>query len=111
MQWGEVIRRLREDKGLNQTNLGEMIGVDKATIVRWERDGKIKTQYLEKIAKALGIELNKLYAIHSNPDILNEPVSSYKIKDQISVMVTLDGSLSNLEEWMLKLKKLNAALN
>ena len=37
-KFAERLRTLREAKGLTQTELGEMIGVSKLTIGRWERD-------------------------------------------------------------------------
>lgn len=110
MEWGEIIRRIREQKELTQQNIADDIGVDKTTIIRWEQEGNIKTAQLEKLAKALGIELAELYYYHSNPTLLNEPLAYYKSKKKVSVMVELDGSVATLDDWCLTLKKLNAAL-
>ena len=110
MDWGEIIRRIREDKGLSQQNLADEVGVDKTTIIRWEKEGKVKTEHLQTIAKALKVELSELYAYHTNPTLLNDPLSYYKRKTKVSVLVELDGSLSTLDEWFATLKKLNAAI-
>lgn len=64
MEWGEIVRRLREQKGLTQQNLADELKVDKTTIVRWEQDGNIKTPQLEKIARALSMEPSRLYEYH-----------------------------------------------
>ncbi|HSV27940.1 MAG TPA: helix-turn-helix transcriptional regulator [Candidatus Omnitrophota bacterium] len=37
MQWGANIRRLRAARGWKQVVLAEMLGVDQATVSRWER--------------------------------------------------------------------------
>jgi len=63
IEWhiGDVIAKLRRAKRMNQTQLGEKVGVNKATIVRAE-DGDVKVArdtYI-KIARELGTELAAL---------------------------------------------------
>lgn len=111
MDWGEVIRRIRENKDLTQQNIADELGVDKTTIIRWEQEGNIKTPQLEKLAKAFKMELSDLYKYHSEPLLLSEPHSFYaKAKTKVSIMVELDGSVSTLDSWFATLKKLNAAI-
>lgn len=77
MKWGAVIRRIREDKGMTQQNIADELGVNVTTIVRWEQEDNIKTPQLEKIAKALGVKLSDLYSYHTNPSLLEDPLTLY----------------------------------
>lgn len=110
MEWGEIIRRIRQDKGLTQENVADELGVDKTTIIRWEQSGKIKADQIEKLAKVFGVELSQLYAYHTEPSLLEDPLAYYKTKTKITVTVELDGSLDTLHQWFATLKKVNAAL-
>lgn len=110
MEWGDIIRRIRQDKGLTQENVAEELGVDKTTIIRWEQSGKIKADQLEKLAKVFGIELAQLYAYHTEPSLLEDPLAYYKAKTKVSITIELDGSMDTLNQWFATLKKLNAAL-
>lgn len=110
MEWGDIIRRIRQDKGLTQENVAEELGVDKATIIRWEQSGKIKVDQLEKLANVFGIEIAQLYTYHAEPSLLEDPIAFYRTKKKISVTIELDGSLDTLNQWFATLKKVNAAL-
>ena len=52
---GERIKKWRLERGLFQVDLAKRIGVDKMTIVNWEK-GRTKPikQYLERLEKILG---------------------------------------------------------
>lgn len=58
-----IIRELREHAGLTQTELAERSGVSRATVNRIE-NGKeeTSTKTLEKIASALGVCVEELFA-------------------------------------------------
>lgn len=46
----------RDDKGLTQAELGELLGVDSNTVARWERGEHLpQKQYWAKIAERTGI--------------------------------------------------------
>lgn len=111
MELNEVIRRVREDKGLTQQNVADEIGVDVGTIIRWEKNGtKIKSEFLEKIAVVFEKTVAELYNYRDNPGMLNEPLEYYNSQKKISILVQLDGTTNTLNEWFVTLKKLNAAL-
>jgi DNA-binding XRE family transcriptional regulator len=58
---GERIRRFRLEKGLYQTQLGELAGVDEMTIVSWEKDRTVpRGERLRRLAQALGIRREQL---------------------------------------------------
>ena len=55
---GQRIREARKDKGLTQSELGNILGVSKVTVNRYETGGQNLTlETLEKITKALDKEL------------------------------------------------------
>lgn len=60
IEWtiGDVIAKLRAGRRMNQTALGERVGVNKATIVRAEDgDPKVARDTYLKIAEVLGTDL------------------------------------------------------
>lgn len=111
MELNEVIRRVREDKGLTQQNVADELSVDVGTIIRWEKVGtKIKSEYLEKLAKVFETTVSELYNYRDNPSLLNEPFQYYQSQKKVSILVQLDGTSNTLNEWFATLKKLNAAI-
>ena len=59
---GELVRKLRKEKGLTLQDLSEKVGVNYVNLSLIER-GKSNTnpQTVFKLAKALGIEYDQLY--------------------------------------------------
>lgn len=113
MEIGEIVRRLREDKGLTQPELADLIKMERTSIYRYENDQtKVPNNVLEKIAEALGTTVPDIYAIKENPLILEDPVTFYrgKSQDRIQLIVTLDGTLGTLNSWISTMKKVNASL-
>lgn len=56
---GEVIRRTRKERNLTQTELGEMIGVQKSQISRIERNAKnVTIETILRVFKALKAKVN-----------------------------------------------------
>lgn len=58
---GATIRRLREEKGLSQGQLGDIIGVGSKTVSKWETaKGLPDISLIEPLAKALGVSVMEL---------------------------------------------------
>ncbi|NHB70380.1 helix-turn-helix transcriptional regulator [Bacteroidales bacterium M08MB] len=56
---GEVIKRTRKERHLTQTELGEMIGVQKSQISRIERNAKnVTIETILRVFKALKAKVN-----------------------------------------------------
>jgi len=56
---GEVIKRTRKERNLTQTELGEMIGVQKSQISRIERNAKnVTIETILRVFKALKAKVN-----------------------------------------------------
>ncbi|MGP1376397.1 MAG: LexA family protein [Bulleidia sp.] len=57
MNTGEIIKKLREEKGLTQEQLGKLIGVQKSAVAKYERGliQNLKRQTIEKLAEIFGV--------------------------------------------------------
>ena len=61
MDFGENLRRIRQEKGLTQLQLAKMVGVTQPNIAQYERGSKQPTiPTASAIAKALGCALSDL---------------------------------------------------
>lgn len=60
---GQRIKELRKNKNLNQAQLAEIVGVETTSICKMESGNHFpKEDNLEKIAKALDVEIKDLFA-------------------------------------------------
>lgn len=65
---GSRIATLRKDRGLTQTQLGEMIGVSQQQVVSFEKGRrKVPVSALPKLSKALGVPVEELIGTESKP--------------------------------------------
>ena len=70
------LRETRDRKGLSQQRLADIIGVNRATIRRWETgESKITLDMATKIARALGVTTDELMSAPSE-DNKNAPAGS-----------------------------------
>lgn len=61
--FGNFICQLRTEKGLSQTQLGDMLGVTNKAVSKWENGtAKPNTSLLPKIAEILGVTVEELFA-------------------------------------------------
>lgn len=75
MDIGEKIRTARLEKGMTQQELGELLGVQKSAIAKYEngRVVNIKRSTLKKISDILGIRPSELiFDANSNPKEMAE---------------------------------------
>ena len=89
MEVGELIKEARLAKGLTQEELGNLVGVQKSAIAKYEngRVVNIKRSTLQKLATALNLKGSDLI-IQSNP----------KEAAEISARVLTDSDLRELVE-------------
>ena len=63
----EVLRRLREERGLTRAELEAMSGVDRETIYAWEAGRRVPSaRRLAQVARALGAKLDDFFASTSD---------------------------------------------
>ena len=71
---GAVIKRLREEKGITQSQLADMIGVSDKAVSKWETSkGLPDITLIEPLGKALGVSVAELL---SGETVTNRNISS-----------------------------------
>ena len=70
MTTSEIIKRLRKERGLTQEQLGQIIGVQKSAIAKYEsgRVENLKRSSIEKLAKFFDVSPSYLLGITDNVD-------------------------------------------
>lgn len=98
---GDVVRRLREQRGWSQSELAERAGVHKNSVGRIENhDGDPKEGTLRAIAGAFELELDRLYGMVPRPapparqeaEPLDVDVYTGYVKDDLPVITEGDAS-------------------
>ena len=77
MKFGEKVRRLRNEKGLSQPELGKLCGLSLRTIRNYEVDGRYPKQreVYSKLAAALGCDVN--YLLSENEEVVLQAKQTY----------------------------------
>ena len=61
--FGNFLAELRAEKGLSQSELGEMLGVTNKAVSKWENGtAKPNTKLIPELAKVLGVSVEELFA-------------------------------------------------
>jgi len=77
MNVGEFIRMMRREKGLTQEELGELLGVKKSAISRWESGERgITLKNIRNISKIMNVPLDALLEHDENHQPGESPVTS-----------------------------------
>lgn len=63
-KFSETLRKLREEKGLSQKQLGKQMFVNHSTIARWENGTRLPdAAMISRLAKCLGVDTNALFRL------------------------------------------------
>lgn len=64
--FAENLRKLREDRGLSQSQLGKRMFVNQSTVARWENGSRLPdAAMMLRLAKCLGVDVNTLLQLAS----------------------------------------------
>ena len=114
MNIGEKIRKVREAKGLSQKEISAMVNMDQSQYSKIENDKTDPTtSTLEKIAKALGIDVPELFV---SDKIFKDINSADKtIMEKLRLIELLDSkeqqSIYNIVDGLVASKKLRDTLS
>lgn len=79
MSVGATIKKLRQDKGMTQAELGGLLGVKKAAVQKWESGQvqNLKHETIKKLCEVFG--KNPSVFIFNEAEILNEEQLKYEV--------------------------------
>lgn len=67
--FSETLRRLREDRGLTQEQLGKKVFVNHSTVARWEKGSRLPdAAMILRLAKCLGVDANMMFQLVSQSE-------------------------------------------
>ncbi len=76
IRFPEILRSLREKRGISQKQLGEMMFVDHSTVARWENGTRLPdATMILRLAKCLGVDVGTLFPLADqgweSPNVIN----------------------------------------
>lgn len=113
---GEIVSQVLRQKGINLTQLAPDLGIRRQTLYNQLDMANMKTTYILKIGELIGVDFTELIPslkkeILNTTEIQEEERPDYGIDiEPLSMMVTLDGTIGNLEKLFHRLTKINEAL-
>lgn len=111
MEVGQKIRKARLEKRLTQQELGEIVGVQKSAIAKYEsgRVVNIKRSTLLKIAKTLEISPGELFIDISSKEVAGfhtKILTDFEVTDMLEIYYKLNDENKKLVRTLVdKLKK------
>ena len=89
--FAENLRRLREEKGLSQTQLGKQIFVNHSTIARWENGSRLPdAAMIFRLAKSLGVDATTLFRLaaqsEESPNVIMVDDSKVILSEGLAVL-------------------------
>lgn len=90
-EFARTIRRLREERGLSQKQLGQKLYVNHSTVARWESASRLPdAMIILRLAKCLDADINSLFQLaarsEENPNVIIVDDSKLILSDALSVL-------------------------
>lgn len=103
MTLGKRLARLREEEGISQERLGEMLGVTRQTVSSWETDKLLpKPENLRALCRCFQVGYEYFF-----PE--GEDAQSKQVQDLVAAVESLQGQVSALQEVQGEQPKAEAA--
>lgn len=89
--FARTLRKLREERGLSQKQLGEKMFVNHSTVARWENSSRLPDAIMiTRLAKCLGVETNELFSLaaqsEESPNVIIVDDSKVILADCLRVL-------------------------
>ena len=89
--FSETLRKLREEKGLSQKQLGKQMFVNHSTIARWENGTRLPdAAMISRLAKCLGVDTNTLFRLaaesEESPNVIMVEDSKVILTEGLTVL-------------------------
>jgi len=89
--FARTLKKLREEKGLSQKQLGDQMFVNHSTIARWENASRLPdTTMIIRLADCLGVDVNTLFQLASeseeSPNVIMVDDSKAILSDGLTVL-------------------------
>lgn len=89
--FAETLKKLREERGLSQKQLGQQMFVNHSTIARWENASRLPdAAMILRLAKCLGVDANELLQLaaqsEDSPNIILVDDSKVILSDGLTVL-------------------------
>ena len=89
--FSETLRKLREERGLSQKQLGKLMFVNHSTIARWESGSRLPdAAMITRLAKCLGADANALFQLvaqsEESPNIIMVDDSRVILSEGVAVL-------------------------
>lgn len=90
-KFSETLRKLREEKGLSQKQLGKQMFVNHSTIARWENGTRLPdAAMISRLSVCLGVDANTLLNLEEqsdeNPNVILVDDSKAILSDALNVL-------------------------
>ena len=89
--FAETLRKLRAERGLSQTQLGNQLFVNHSTIARWENGTRLPdAAMISRLAKCLGVDTNTLFLLaaesEDSPNVIMVEDSKVILTEGLTVL-------------------------
>ena len=89
--FAENLRKLREEKGISQKELGKRMFVNHSTIARWENASRLPdATMIPRLASCLGVDVNTLFQLaaqsEESPNVIMVDDSKVILADGLAVL-------------------------